>query len=110
MAALVASVAETAGLLAVSERHVYDLLDEGALPEVRLGCRRLVPLWAITAVVDAGRATFDPAAAERRLAEAQPLRSAPCCPHCGEPLPAADTAGTPVNVCPACSEPIRRAS
>lgn len=67
---LVASAAETAQMLGVSERHIYDLLDEGVLPEVTLGRRRLVPVWAIHALVDVGRDTFDPAAVRRRLAEA----------------------------------------
>lgn len=65
---LVASAREAAQMLGVCERHVYDLMDEGLLPEVSLGRRRLVPLWAIHAVVDIDRDTFDPAATRRRLA------------------------------------------
>lgn len=67
---LVASAAEAGRMLGVSERHVYDLLDEGLLPEVALGRRRLVPLWAIHAVVDVDRDTFDPTAVRARMAGA----------------------------------------
>jgi excisionase family DNA binding protein len=71
-APLVASVAETALLLGISDDLVYDLLDEGVLPEVALGRRRLVPLWAIHAVVDVGRDTFDPTAIRSRLGLGRP--------------------------------------
>lgn len=61
------SVTETARALGVSDGTVYNLLAEGALPEIRLGRRRLVPRWAVDAVVNAGRDEFDPQAVRRRL-------------------------------------------
>ncbi|MGH9252719.1 MAG: hypothetical protein ACRD0W_24860 [Acidimicrobiales bacterium] len=53
---------------------------------------------------DRQRRRYERLAAERR---ARWLTPAPCCPHCGEPLPAASTDGKPGRLCPACGEPIQ---
>src|SRR5690606_15951135 len=65
---LLLSAADAARALGISERHLYDLLDEGALPEVRLGRRRLVPRRALDLLVERAMAGFDPAALADRIA------------------------------------------
>ncbi|HLT70075.1 MAG TPA: helix-turn-helix domain-containing protein [Acidimicrobiales bacterium] len=65
---LLLSAADAARALGISERHLYDLLDEGALPEVRLGRRRLVPRRALDLLVERAMTGFDPAALADRIA------------------------------------------
>lgn len=49
------SVTEAAHLLGLSEATVYGLLDRGAIPELpRLSRRRLIPRWAVEALVARG--------------------------------------------------------
>jgi excisionase family DNA binding protein len=46
------SVRETARLLSISPRHIYNLIDRGTIRSVRLGCRKLVPRIEIERILD----------------------------------------------------------
>jgi excisionase family DNA binding protein len=55
----------------ISDNLVYTLLDEGVLPEVRLGRRRMIPRLAIELVLERAMEGFDPDAVARRLGAVQ---------------------------------------
>ena len=54
------SVAEAARALGVSDDTVYELLQRGQLPGLRIGRRRLIPRRAIDLIVEQLLADFDP--------------------------------------------------
>jgi excisionase family DNA binding protein len=54
------SVAETARALRVSDDAIYELLQRGELPCLRIGRRRVIPRRAVELVVERLLADFDP--------------------------------------------------
>lgn len=65
------SVADAAATLGVSERLVYDLTDQGVLPFIRLGTRKVIPTLAIDLVVERAMDGFDPDTVLGHLAAAE---------------------------------------
>lgn len=64
------SIAETAEVLGVSDRLVYDLVAEGKLPAVELGRRKVVPLKVLELVEARALEGFDPDSVLSALAAA----------------------------------------
>jgi excisionase family DNA binding protein len=62
------SVAEAARALGVSDDTVYELLQRGQLPGLRIGRRRVIPRRAIDLIVEQLLAGFDPRHLARHLA------------------------------------------
>ncbi len=60
---LVLSVAKAAQSLGVSDDLVYELIERGQLPCLRLGRRKLIPRRAIELLVENAMDGFDPEAA-----------------------------------------------
>lgn len=60
---LVLSVAKAAKSLGVSDDLVYELIERGQLPCLRLGRRKLIPRRAIELLVENAMDGFDPEAA-----------------------------------------------
>ncbi len=60
---LVLSVAKAAQSLGVSDDLVYELIERGQLPCLRLGRRKLIPRRAIELLVESAMDGFDPEAA-----------------------------------------------
>lgn len=62
------SVAEVAAALGLSDNAVYELLDDGVLPELpRINRRRLIPRRALDELVDAAMDGFDAKATVARV-------------------------------------------
>lgn len=57
------SAARTGAKFGLSDQTIYDLMDRGVLPEVRLGRSRMVPVRAIELIVAHALEGFDPALA-----------------------------------------------
>lgn len=66
------SVSATAETLGVSDNLIYELVQRGELPSVRLGRRVMVPAIAIDALVERTMAGFDPDRLLASLAAAAP--------------------------------------
>lgn len=63
MTPLTMTVAEFAATFGVSPASVYRDLDAGRIPEIRIGCRRLIPRAVVDRLIADAMAGFDPDAA-----------------------------------------------
>jgi excisionase family DNA binding protein len=62
------SVAATAQTLGISDDTVYELVNRGELPSLRIGRRRVIPRRAVELIVEHLLTDFDPTLLAARLA------------------------------------------
>jgi len=73
--ALFFSVATAAQTLGVSDDTVYELVQRGELPSLRIGRRRVIPRRAVELVVEHLLADFDPSILADRLSATEERRT-----------------------------------